>query len=149
MQPRMAWAPIWMVSDSMPSSAKIFSISASARLVLPPTRGLPLIIRTFMVCTSLRFWFAWVDRKTGAGLFLSEQVQPGQQAAQLFFVKGQILGNGQAGKGGGCLGGVQDFGQLGQGHPAAAAAVPHQRRVGEIGGMKLGGVQYVDVEVDQ
>jgi len=47
-QPRMALPPIWMVSVSMPSAVKIFSISRSAIEVLPLGRGLPLIIRTFI-----------------------------------------------------------------------------------------------------
>jgi hypothetical protein len=48
-QPRMALLPTWTVSTWMPSCWKIFSISPRAMDVLPPTRGLPLISKTFIV----------------------------------------------------------------------------------------------------
>ena len=56
MHPLISRFPTWTISVSMPSSAKIFSISLNAMAVLPCTWGLPLIINTFISFSSFSLW---------------------------------------------------------------------------------------------
>lgn len=54
MHPRMGLLPIQTISLSMPSFSNCFAISAKAMEVLPFWRGLPFIIKTFILLISIK-----------------------------------------------------------------------------------------------